>query len=80
MSDYETVLLERRGPVAIVSLNRPDNLNSFNGPLRHELLLAVREVNEDDSVRVVVLTGAGRAFSAGADLTDMPEDLATFRV
>jgi 2-(1,2-epoxy-1,2-dihydrophenyl)acetyl-CoA isomerase len=80
MSGYETVLVERHGAVAVVSLNRPDKLNSFNGPLRRELLLAVREVNDDDSVRAVVLTGAGRAFSAGADLADMPEDKSTFRV
>jgi len=80
MSKYETVLVERHGPVAVVSLNRPDKLNSFNGPLRRDLLLAVREVNDDDSVRVVVLTGAGRAFSAGADLADMPEDKTNFRV
>jgi len=80
MSKYETVLVERHGAVAVVSLNRPDKLNSFNGPLRRDLLLAVREVNDDDSVRVVVLTGAGRAFSAGADLADMPEDKTNFRV
>jgi len=80
MSKYETVLVERHGPVAVVSLNRPDKLNSFNGPLRRDLLLAVREVNDDDSVRVVVMTGAGRAFSAGADLADMPEDKTNFRV
>ncbi len=80
MSKYETVLVERHGAVAVVSLNRPDKLNSFNGPLRRELLLAVREVNDDESVRVVVLTGTGRAFSAGADLADMPEDKSTFRV
>ena len=80
MSKYETVLVERHGAVAVVTLNRPDKLNSFNGPLRRELLLAVREVNDDDSVRVVILTGAGRAFSAGADLADMPEDKTNFRV
>jgi 2-(1,2-epoxy-1,2-dihydrophenyl)acetyl-CoA isomerase len=80
MSMYETVMVERHGPVALVSLNRPDSLNSFNKALRRDLLLAVREVNGDDSVRVVVVTGAGRAFSAGADLADVPEDKATFRV
>ena len=80
MSDYETVQIERKGSVAVVTLNRPDKLNSFDGALRRELLLAVREVNADDSVRVVVLTGAGRAFSAGADLADMPEDRTSFRV
>ena len=80
MRNYETVLVERHDSVAVVSLNRPDKLNSFDSVLRRELLLAVREVNEDDSVRVVVLTGAGRAFSAGADLADMPEDKTNFRV
>ncbi len=72
MSTYETIAIERQGPVAIVSLNRPDNLNAINTALRLEMLAAVREVNNDDSVRVVVLTGAGRAFSAGADLGEMP--------
>ena len=80
MSTYETVMVERQGSVAVVSLNRPDNLNSFNKTLRRDLLLAVREVNGDDSVRVVVVTGVGRAFSAGADLADVPEDALTFRV
>ncbi len=80
MANYATVKIERHGPVAVVSLNRPDKLNSFDAALRHELLPAVREVNDDDTVRVVVLTGAGRAFSAGADLGDMPEDKTNFRV
>jgi 2-(1,2-epoxy-1,2-dihydrophenyl)acetyl-CoA isomerase len=80
MRNYETVLVERHDSVAVVSLNRPDKLNSFDSVLRRELLLAVREVNEDDGVRVVILTGAGRAFSAGADLADMPEDKTNFRV
>ena len=80
MSDYETVTIERHDAVAVVSLNRPDKLNAFDGALRRELLLAVREINDDDSVRVAILTGAGRAFSAGADLADMPEDRSNFRV
>tara|TARA_R110002072_G_scaffold4245_12_gene30099 strand:+ start:4392 stop:5180 length:789 start_codon:yes stop_codon:yes gene_type:complete len=80
MGKYNTVLIEQHGPVAVVSLNRPDKLNSFDGELRRELLQAVRDVNGDDSVRAVVLTGAGRAFSAGADLGDMPEDKTHFRV
>ena len=80
MNDYETVLVERHDSIAVVSLNRPDSLNSFNGALRRELLLAVREVNEDDSIRVVILTGVGRAFSAGADLAEMPAEGKNFRV
>lgn len=70
MSEYETVVFERHGQVAVVSLNRPDALNSFDATLRRELLQAVREVNGDDAIRVAVLTGAGRAFSAGADLQE----------
>jgi 2-(1,2-epoxy-1,2-dihydrophenyl)acetyl-CoA isomerase len=80
MGNYSTVLVERHGAVAVVSLNRPDKLNSFDGALRRELLYAVREVNDDDSVRAVVLTGVGRSFSAGADLGDMPADKTHFRV
>ena len=80
MSHYETVKIERFDAVAVLSLSRPDKLNAFDGVLRRELLGAVREVNEDDGVRVVVVTGAGRAFSAGADLSDMPADRTKFRV
>jgi 2-(1,2-epoxy-1,2-dihydrophenyl)acetyl-CoA isomerase len=80
MSDYETVLIERHGAVAVVSLNRPDKLNSFDSSLRRDLLSAVREVNADEAVRVAILTGVGRAFSAGADLSEVPEDKSSFRV
>ena len=62
MSDYETILIEREGRVARVSFNRPDKLNSFNGTLRREFVRAAQEVNADDDIWVVVLTGAGRAL------------------
>jgi 2-(1,2-epoxy-1,2-dihydrophenyl)acetyl-CoA isomerase len=58
--------------VGVVTMNRPDALNCFNAELRRELLRAVREVNADDALRVAVLAGAGRAFGAGADLTEDP--------
>ena len=64
MSDFETIAMERDGAVMRVSFNRPDNLNSFNVKMRREFVEAARLVNVDDSVRVVTLTGAGRAFSA----------------
>jgi len=80
MSQYETVTIERHDAVALVTLNRPDSLNAFNAALRRDLLQAVREVNADDTVRVAVLTGAGRAFSAGADLTELPTGAGVFRV
>lgn len=80
MSEYEAVTVERRGSVAIVTMNRPEALNSFDAALRRDILLAAREVNADDSVRVVVLAGAGRGFGAGADLTELPTADPTWRV
>ncbi|MDX6707129.1 MAG: hypothetical protein QOI48_2975 [Solirubrobacteraceae bacterium] len=68
---YDTIELERRGAATIIRLNRPDALNAWNAALGHELLDAVRAVAEDDDVRAVCVTGAGRAFSSGADLKDM---------
>ncbi len=66
---YEELLLERRGHVALVTLNRPDKLNALNRRLQDEMLEVCRELREDDSVRAVVWTGAGRGFCSGADLT-----------
>ena len=66
------VLQERRGAVAIVTLNRPDSLNGFTTELRLALKAALEEVAADAEVRAVVLTGAGRGFSAGADLKAEP--------
>ena len=56
--------------VATLTLSRPDRLNAFSGPMGEALSAAYRRCDEDDSVRAVVLTGAGRAFSAGADMSD----------
>ena len=66
-----TVNLHRHGAAATIELNRPEALNAWNGPLGDELLEAVRAVADDDGVRAVVVTGAGRAFSSGADLRDL---------
>jgi 2-(1,2-epoxy-1,2-dihydrophenyl)acetyl-CoA isomerase len=66
-----TVNLHRDGAATTIELNRPDALNAWNGPLGDELLEAIQAVAEDDAVRAVVITGAGRAFSSGADLRDV---------
>ena len=66
MSDI--VRFERDGAVAVVTLHRPDAMNSFNTELRAALEFALERAHEDSTVRVVVLTGEGRTFSAGADL------------
>ena len=73
MSDYDTILVERAGQGARVSFNRPEKLNSFNVTQRREFVRAAQEVNADRDIWVVVLTGAGRAFGAGADLSDTAE-------
>ena len=72
---YETVNLYRRGPGAKVELNRPDRLNAWNNQFAIDLLDAVRTVTDDPQVRGVMVTGAGRAFSSGADLKDMTDRL-----
>lgn len=64
------VLVERDGPVAIVTMNRPDALNALSRALRAELVRTFAELAEDDTVRVAILTGAGRAFTAGVDLKE----------
>ena len=66
-----TVRVEQRGAVALLSLNRPEALNSFDSALRLQLAAALQRAAGDAAVRAVVLTGAGRAFSAGADLKAM---------
>jgi enoyl-CoA hydratase len=68
------VLFERRGAAAWITLNRPDKLNAMNGELVRELRARLREVEDDDAVKVVVLTGAGRAFSAGYDISEEVTD------
>ncbi|AKH70375.1 enoyl-CoA hydratase/carnithine racemase [Spongiibacter sp. IMCC21906] len=73
MSEYNTVTLEVNEQVATICLNRPENLNSFNREMRLELLAAVRSVAHDSAIRVLVLSGVGKAFSAGADLAAVVE-------
>jgi len=80
MSEYETVRVTRQGEIGVVSLNRPESLNAFDAALRRDILRAVREVNADDGLRVVILTGEGRAFCAGADLAEEPAEPEHFRV
>lgn len=64
----EAVLVERRGRVMVITLNRPEAMNAINGALSHGLLNAVKELDADDSLTAGVITGNGRAFCAGMDL------------
>ena len=67
---YDTVNVYRRGAVVKVELNRPDRMNAWNAQLARDLLAALTSAGEDPGVRAVLLTGAGRAFSSGADLKE----------
>jgi 2-(1,2-epoxy-1,2-dihydrophenyl)acetyl-CoA isomerase len=66
--ELETVRLEVREAVAWITLNRPEALNAWTAQLGHELIIALDRCADDHGVRAVVITGAGRAFSSGADL------------
>lgn len=68
MSDFDTVKYQQDEAVAIITIDRPDAMNSFDEALRRDLLSAFQRAAGDSSVRAVVLTGEGRSFSAGADL------------
>ncbi len=68
MTEYETVKYAQDDAVAVITIHRPDAMNSFNMELRRDLLAACDRAAGDDSVRAVVITGEGRTFSAGADL------------
>ena len=65
---------DRRGAVAVITICRAEAMNSFNRRLRLDLLAAFEQMAADRSIRVVILTGEGRAFSAGADLKDLSPD------
>jgi len=72
--DYDSIQFKVEGGVAVLTLNRPDRLNSFTRAMHLEVRDALTRVQADQSVRVLVLTGAGRGFCAGQDLADRAVD------
>jgi 2-(1,2-epoxy-1,2-dihydrophenyl)acetyl-CoA isomerase len=74
---YETVLYEKEDAVATITMNRPDVLNALNWKLLDELHAALTTAEADDDVRVIILTGAGRGFCSGADLSPEASEGAT---
>jgi len=75
--DYEKIVYKKEGGIAKIILNRPDELNSMDGHMIEEIGRALEDAERDRSVRVVVLTGKGRAFCAGMDLTFVREKVKT---
>ena len=76
-TQLETVNVHLADGSATVELNRPEVLNAWNGQFGADLLAALRDLAADDAVRAVIITGAGRAFSAGADLKDIGGSVST---
>ena len=70
MTPYDSILFEKRGPVAHVSLNRPEALNAYNMQMRDDFSEALAAVDTDQEIEVLLISGQGRAFCAGADLTE----------
>ena len=69
-ASFETVRLDREGAIAILTLNRPDQLNAMNSAMRREISEALSRIEHDSEVRALVVTGAGRCFSSGFDLKE----------
>jgi enoyl-CoA hydratase len=71
MTDYDNILVEQRGAVTLITLNRPKALNALNSDVLRELIAAFATYDADPSQRCAVLTGSERAFAAGADIKEM---------
>ena len=69
LKEYKTIILEEVDSVAILKLNRPKKLNAFNTQMLNDMLDAIDEINTNDNIKSLVITGEGRAFCAGADLS-----------
>ena len=70
---YENLLLKREGNIGILSINRPDELNALNEKLLEELDRAIDNISMDEEIYVLIITGEGRAFVAGADISEMKD-------
>jgi len=78
MKTYDTILVEKKDPVGIITFNRPEKLNALSLAMKNEISDALSELEVDDNVKVVILTGAGRAFSSGHDNDDPLENMPEF--
>ena len=82
MTSTDLVLAERRGPVLVLTLNRPERLNAWTAEIEERYFELPRAAEDDPEVRAIVVTGAGRGFCAGADMGDLaraPETATTPR-
>ncbi|GAG14533.1 unnamed protein product, partial [marine sediment metagenome] len=68
---FETIIFEKKGQIGYITLNRPDVFNAINTQLISEFREALGEVEKDSEIRVLIITGAGRAFQSGADIENL---------
>ena len=73
MSTYETILVETRGRVGWITLNRPEALNALNSQVMHDIVAAASAFDTDPDIGAIVVTGSERAFAAGADIKEMEQ-------
>lgn len=73
MTDFETILVDTRGKVGWITLNRPDALNALNTQVMHEVVVAASAFDADEGIGAIVVTGSDRAFAAGADIKEMED-------
>lgn len=71
--DFENVIVEKDGVIAVITLNRPQQLNALSYGLVKDLSLAMQELDQDDQIRVIIVTGGEKVFAAGADIKEMAE-------
>ena len=71
MTDFETILLEKRGRVGVITMNRPQALNALNSQVMNDVITALDELESDDGIGAILITGSERAFAAGADIKEM---------
>jgi enoyl-CoA hydratase len=71
--DFENVIVDKDNPIAVITLNRPPQLNALSYGLVKDLSLAMQELDRDDDVRVIIVTGGEKVFAAGADIKEMSE-------
>jgi 2-(1,2-epoxy-1,2-dihydrophenyl)acetyl-CoA isomerase len=76
--DFHTIIYEAHDAIAKITLNRPERMNGYSEPLVKETLAAIDLARQDDAVRVLVITGTGRAFCAGGDISGSPDTRSRF--